>query len=190
MSKKVGWSFWWIWLIANVFGSAFLPFMIWQEPYDQRSRIFLNEILQGIGISLLQSVVLRNRFPKEGWWLPLTLFGWTVGLTLVSFVPALSMRPQLQNLPSLTILVIDFAIIGAIVGACQWQLLKSFRAGRLWILMSAIALSLSSLGLYLGYVWGSITLATTLQGAIYGAITGSAAIKVLRSPKVLPKPRN
>jgi hypothetical protein len=35
----------------------------------------------------------------------------------------------------------------------------------------------------------SAVLATALQGAIYGAITGLAAIKILRSPKILPKSR-
>lgn len=75
MSKKVGRGFWCLWVIANIIGSALLPFLVWQEPYDLRSRIFLNEILQGIGVSLAQSIVLRERFSKEGWWLPLTLIG-------------------------------------------------------------------------------------------------------------------
>jgi hypothetical protein len=186
MSKKVGRSFWWLWLIANIIGNTLLPSFVWEDPYDLRSRIFLNEILHGVGISIAQSLVLRDRFSKEGWWLPLTLLGWSMGLTIVFFVPALSLR-QMQNLPSISILIIDFAIIGAIVGICQWQLLKSFQAAGLWLFASAIALSLSAFGLYLGYLAKSTVLASALQGAIYGAITGLAAIKVLRSPKVLPK---
>ncbi len=189
MSKKVGWSFWWLWLIANVLGSVILPSLVWQDPYDLRSRIFLNEILQGIGISIAQSLVLRDRFAKEGWWLPLTLGGWTVALTFLALVPWLSMRSLSLDkallAPSLIILVIDFAILGMIVGICQWQLLKSFRAAGLWLFASAIALSLSSFGLYLGYMVKSTILANALQGAIYGALTGLAAIKVLRSPKIL-----
>jgi len=188
MSKKVGWSFWWLWLIANVCGSTILPLLVWQDPYDLRSRIFLNEILQSVGLSFAQSLVLRDRFAKEGWWLPLTLAGWTLGLTFVFFVPALSLRSHLPNLPPITILLIDFAIIGGTVGICQWQLLKSFRAGGLWLLASAIALSLGSLGLYLGYMFKSTVLASALQGVIYGAVTGLAIIKVLRSPKIFPKP--
>jgi len=188
MSKKVGWSFWWLWLIANVCGSTILPLLVWQDPYDLRSRIFLNEILQSIGVSIAQSLVLRDRFTKEGWWLPLTLVGWALGLIFVFFVPALSLRSQLPNLPPISILLIDFAIIGGTVGFCQWQLLKSFRAGGLWLFASAIALSLGSLGLYLGYMLKSTVLASALQGVIYGAITGLAAIKVLRSPKIFPKP--
>jgi hypothetical protein len=187
MSKKVGWSFWWLWLIANVIGSALLPLIVWQEPYDVRSRIFLNEILQSIGVSLAQSLVLRDRFAKEGWWFPLTLVGWGLGLIIIFFVPALSLRSQLPNLPSIAILLIDFAIIGSMVGICQWQLLKSFSAAGLWLLASAIALSLGALGLYLGYILQSTALASALQGLIYGAITGAAAIKVLRSPKIFPK---
>lgn len=189
MSKKVGWSFWWLWLIANTIGSALLPIIVWQDPYDVRSRIFLNEILQSIGISIAQSIILRERFAKEGWWLPLTLVGWAFGLTIVFFVPALSLRSQLPNLPPISILLIDFAIIGTTVGICQWQLIKSFRAAGIWILASAISLSLGSLGLYLGYMAKSTALASASQGAIYGAISGMAAIKVLRSPKILPKLR-
>ena len=188
MSKKVGWSFWWLWLSANVCGSTILPLLVWQDPYDLRSRIFLNEILQSIGVSIAQSLVLRDRFAKEGWWLPLTLVGWALGLTFVFFVPALSLRSHLPNLPPITILLIDFAIIGGTVGICQWQLLKSFRAAGLWLFASAIALSLGSLGLYLGYMLNSTVLASALLGVIYGAITGLAMIKVLRSPKIFPKP--
>jgi hypothetical protein len=188
MSKKVGWSFWWLWLIANVCGSTILPLLVWQDPYDLRSRIFLNEILQSVGLSFAQSLVLRDRFAKEGWWLPLTLVGWTLGLTFVFFVPALSLRSHLPNLPPITILLIDFAIIGGTVGICQWQLLKSFRAAGLWLLASAIALSLGSFGLHLGYMFKSTVLASALQGVIYGAVTGLAMIKVLRSPKIFPKP--
>ncbi len=184
MAKKVGWSFWWLWLIANIIGSALLPLIVWQEAYDLRSRIFLTEILQGIGISLTQSLVLRDRFAKEGWWLPLTVFGWSVGLALVFFMPLLAIPSQ-----SPVILLIDFAIIGAIVGICQWQLLKSFRAAGLWLFASAIALSLSTFGVYLGHIAKSTVLGSALQGAIYGAITGLAVIKVLRSPKILPKPK-
>lgn len=189
MSKKVGRSFWWLWLIANVLGNTLLSIIVWQDPYDLRSRIFLNEVLHGVGISIAQSLVLRDRFAKEGWWFPLTLLGWTVGLTIIFFVPSLSLRSQAQNLPAMSILTIDFAIIGATVGICQWQLLKSFRAGGLWLFASAIALSLSAFGIYLGYMVRSVLLANTLQGIIYGAITGFAAIKVLRSPKMLPKSR-
>jgi len=188
MSKKVGWSFWWLWLFANIIGSALLPTIVWQEPYDLRSRFFLNGILQSIGISLAQSVVLRDLFAKEGWWMPLTLFGWLLGLIVVFFVPALSIR-ALPNLSLATILLIDFAIIGGIVGICQWQLLKTFRAAGLWLFANAIALSLSTFGLLLGYMANSTLLASVLQGAIYGAISGLAAIKVLRSPKIFPKNR-
>ncbi|MCY7332174.1 MAG: hypothetical protein LH649_05840 [Pseudanabaena sp. CAN_BIN31] len=189
MSKKVGRSFWWLWLIANIIGNTLLSSFVWQDPYDLRSRIFLNEILHGVGISIAQSLMLRDRLAREGWWLPLTLVGWSVGLIIVFFASAPSLRSQVQDLPSISILMVDFAIVGAIVGICQWQLLKSFRAAGLWLFASAIALSLSSFGLYLGYMLRSTILACALQGAIYGAITGFAAIRVLRSPKILPKNR-
>jgi len=193
MSKRVGRSFWWLWLVANVVGNTLLSSFIWEDPYDLRSRIFLNEILHGVGISIAQSVMLRGRFTKEGWWLPLTLLGWSVGLIIIFFmpffVPSLFPRSQSPNLPMLSSLLVDFAIIGTSVGVCQWQLLKSFRVGGLWLFASAIALSLSAFGLYLGYMAGSTILANTLQGTIYGAITGFAVIKILRSPKILPKPK-
>ncbi len=184
MSKRVGRSFWILWLIANIIGNMLLSSFVWEDPYDLRSRIFLNEILHGVGIAIAQSLVLRDRFAKEGWWLPLTLWGWILGLAIVFFMPTLSLRSQSQNLPSISVLMIDFAIIGTIVGICQWQLLKSFRVAGLWLIASPIALSLSTLGLYLGYMAKSTILASALQGAIYGAITGFTAIKVLRSPKV------
>ncbi len=193
MSKRVGRSFWWLWLVANVVGNTLLSSFIWEDPYDLRSRIFLNEILHGVGISIAQSVMLRGRFTKEGWWLPLTLLGWSVGLIIIFFmpffVPSLFPRSQSPNLPMLSSLLVDFAIIGTSVGVCQWQLLKSFRVGGLWLFASAIALSLSAFGLYLGYMAGSTILANTLQGTIYGAITGFAVIKILRSPKILSKPK-
>lgn len=187
MSKKVGWSFWWLWLIANIIGSAILPILVWQEPYDLKARIFLNEILQSIGISIAQSLVLRDRFAKEGWWLPLTLFGWLTGLAIVFFIPSLAIRSSSFSQPILQVLLTDLAIVGAVVGVCQWQLLKCFRAAGLWLFISVFALSMSGLGLYLGYMLKSVALASVLQGAIYGALTGLAAIKILRSPKIFPK---
>lgn len=187
MSKKVGWGFWWLWVIANIIGSVLLPLIVWQDPYELRSRIFLNEILQGIGVSLAQSIVLRDRFAKEGWWLPLTLMGWAIGLTIVFLIPSLSLRSPLQSLPSITILLSEFAVIGLIVGICQWQLLTAFKVAGLWLFISPISLSLSIFGLQLGYMARSTVLATALQGAIYGTISGLGMIKVLRSRKILPQ---
>ena len=90
MSKKLGRGFWWQWIIANVVGSVILPLVVWQDPYELRSRIVLNEILQSIGIALAQTVMLRDYFVREGWWLALTLLGWIGSLTLIFFVPFLS----------------------------------------------------------------------------------------------------
>ncbi|NUN64376.1 hypothetical protein HCU40_24035 [Pseudanabaena biceps] len=189
MSKKLGRSFWGLWLFANVIGGICLPILVWQAPYTIKSQIFLNEVLQSIGIAIAQSYVLRDRFTKEKWWLPLTLFGWLTGLCLVHFVPALAFQINQQNLPLITILVADFAIIGATVGICQWQLLRKFRAGGLWLAASVSALCLSAFGIYLGYMINSSILAIIFQSIIYGAITGLALIKILRSPKLLPKTR-
>ncbi|MBD2176189.1 hypothetical protein H6F42_04555 [Pseudanabaena sp. FACHB-1998] len=187
MSKKVGWGFWWLWLIANIIGSAILPVLVWQEPYDLKARIFLNEILQSIGISVAQSLVLRDRFAKEGWWLPLTLFGWLTGLTIVFFMPSLAINSSSPTQPIIPILLMNLAIVGTVVSICQWQLLKCFRAAGLWLFASVFALSMSGLGLYLGYMVKSVALASVLQGAIYGSVTGLAVIKILRSPKIFPK---
>lgn len=178
-----------LWLVANVTGSMLLPLMVWQDPYNVQSRIFLNEILQSIGIATAQTLVLRDRFIKENWWFPLTIIGWVIGLSFVYFVPALSLRFQKQDLPSLPVLLADFAIIGLMAGIGQWQLLRRFQAGGVWLFASAIALSLSTFGLYLGYKLNSLALASCLQGGIYGAITGLAMVKILRSPKLLPKPK-
>ena len=193
MTKKLGKSFWWLWLFANIGGSAILPLIVWQDPYDVRSRILLNELLQGIGIALAQSTVLKERLIQQPWWVPLTLLGWFSGLATVYFVPVLSWR-SLPSLPTLQILLIDFAIIGAIVGICQWQLLRRFRAGGLWLFASTIGLAASAWGLHWGYAlqvmfnqsaFVATLIATFLQGAIYGAITGLAAFKILRSPKLI-----
>ncbi len=185
MSKKLGRGFWWLWIIANVVGSVILPSMVWQTPYELRSRIVLNEILQSIGIALAQTVILRNYFVKEVWWLALTLMGWLGGMTLIFFVPFLSISSPQATL--VTTLAIDFAIIGTIIGICQWQLLKPFKAAGLWLFVSPIALSLSSFGLYVGYTLQSTVLATALQGLVYGSITGVIIIKILKSPKLLSK---
>lgn len=195
MTKKLGKSFWWLWLLANIGGSTVLPLLVWQDPYDPRSRIFLNELLQGIGIAIAQSTVLKERLAQQPWWLPLTLLGWFSGLGVIYVAPALSWR--WSSLPSLPTLLLDFAIMGAILGICQWQLLRRFRAGGLWLFASPIGLAASAWGLYLGYglqvqfnqsAFMATTIATFLQGAIYGAITGLAAFKILRSPKII-KPK-
>jgi ABC-type uncharacterized transport system permease subunit len=60
-----------------------------------------------------------------------------------------------------------------------------------------LGLAASAWGLYWGYAlqlrfnlspWLATLIATILQGAIYGAITGLAAFKILRSPKII-KPK-
>jgi hypothetical protein len=191
MSKKVGKSFWWLWLTANTCGSVFLPVLIWQDPYEVRSRIFLNAILQGMGMAMMQSTVLYNYISKKYWWFPLTIIGWIMGLVMVSLVPALSLHEPFHTDRFLTSLLLDFFIVGAIVGVLQWQMLKRFRAGVAWLLISPMALSCSALGLYWGYQISSpllsTTIATGLQGLIYSAMTGVLAIKILRSPQVKPK---
>jgi hypothetical protein len=197
MTKKLGKSFWWLWLFANIGGSTILPLLVWQDPYDLRSRILLNEILQGIGIALAQSTVLKERLAQQPWWVPLTLCGWFSGLGLIYFVPVLSWR-RTSGLPPLQILLLDFALMGAIIGICQWQLLRRFRAGGLWLFASTLGFAASAWGMYWGYAlqsrfnqspWLATAIATVLQGAIYGAVTGVAAFKILRSPKII-KPKS
>ncbi|MDX2253967.1 MAG: hypothetical protein NW214_00470 [Pseudanabaenaceae cyanobacterium bins.39] len=191
MSKKVGTGFWWLWLTANTCGSFFLPILIWQDPYEIRSRIFLNAILQGTGMAIMQSSLLRSHISKRHWWFPLTMIGWIAGLSIISLFPSLGLHEAIFTEHFLTTLLLDFLIVGFIVGTLQWQLLRKFSAGSAWLLVSPLALSCSALGLYWGYKIPSsllsTTIATGLQGLIYSAITGLFAIKILRSPKSKPK---
>ena len=103
-------------------------------------------------MGLGQAWVLRNAgVAKWGWWIPLTILGWTIVTTIwltrwshmdplpTSDKQPVDMMPRTIEAPLALQLVGPF-----LLGACQWPLLRyHVRCSSLWILVTGAALMLA-----------------------------------------------
>jgi hypothetical protein len=121
----------------------------------------------GLVIGSLQWVVLRQRVPQAGWWVPASAVGWAAGWAIV-----IALDPQ-------EIGFLTGTLLGATMGALQWLFLqRHFHRAGWWIVVSA-----------LGWTAG-LTLLTgpLLVGAVAGAVTGIALELLLRYPSLVKTP--
>jgi hypothetical protein len=154
------------WLIYNVLG-------------DWLDILFLG-IVPGIGVGILQWLVLRRRVSGAGWWvLASAAAGYGILAGFIGYSESLSFGTLL----SLTGVV---ALGGAAVGTLQWLVLrgKVSRAGW-WVLASTVGWGLS-VTMARAIPWSNdetdVLLALAVTGAVLGAVTGGALVWLLRQP--------
>ncbi len=116
----------------------------------------------GIGLAVLQWLVLQHRIRKSWRWMVATALGWLLGSTLIqAFLPE----------------GMDFVagvIIGITTGTAQWLVLRSeLDWAGWWIVISVVAWT-TGMALLSGVM---------LTGVMAGAITGLALILLIRFPK-------
>ncbi len=171
--QRPGWRVWFLWLMAGAFGWGQGVYWGWYaggEPKTLQSipRIilagYLGVVAGGVLIGVLQWLVLRGHVRRAGRWV-LASFGAAAVVGVVVFGVG----------------VVDtdlgwfggVSLFGTAVGTFQWLVLRHQvpRAGW-WVLASTAAWVV---GMPLGDVVGPPGL-----GAVYGAITGTALVLLLR----------
>ena len=108
-----------------------------------------------VSLALLQWLILRLWIPKVGWWAPATLFGWVagplIGLTIAEVIfdvidMALGALAGIETPSFIVKTLVGYGFIGAVVGVCQWLVLRrSLARARWWIAVLALAWGVSEL---------------------------------------------
>ena len=193
--SQIGWGFWLQWVLASIVGMVvglligFLSlsiiydvlgdWLIYNVLGDWLDFLFLG-IVPGIGVGVLQWLVLRRRVSVAGWWvLASAAAGYGILAGFIGYSESLSFGTLLR----FTGVV---ALGGAVTGILQWLVLRSqvSRAGW-WVLASSVGWALGVLvastipsgNNETGPLW-----ALAVTGAVLGAVSGGALVWLLRQP--------
>ena len=177
--SQVGWVFWLQWVLASTVG-MFVGYPVGAITLgnvlgDWLGTLFFGTGL-GIGVGVLQWLVLRRRVSGAGWWVLASAAG---GYGIVQaaphmFSPSLSFGGLLSYTPVV-------ALGGAVTGTLQWLVLRGqFSRAGWWMLASTVGwwLSVTVWGVH---NWDAIG-AFFVTGAVLGAVTGGALVWLLRQP--------
>jgi hypothetical protein len=139
-------------------------------------------IVLGIGVGVLQWLVLRRRVSGAGWWVLASAAG-GYGIIQAGF---LGFSQSLESYGLLLRWTGVVALGGAVTGTLQWLVLRGqvSRAGW-WVLASTVGWGL--VGAVLGaFPWGvgdtDALVALVVTAAVLGAVTGGALVWLLRQP--------
>ncbi|MBF2062941.1 MAG: hypothetical protein IGS39_00675 [Calothrix sp. C42_A2020_038] len=148
--------------------------------------------LEGVILGFAQWLVLRRHVKHSARWILATVIGillaWFTGLS-ISTVTALAYISTSNTIPLVKGLVCLGAVLGGVLGLCQWFVLKQIRFSIWWIVANAFAWALGLLVAFVGTgivrgSWGVhvlITAATGVaMGAIIGGITGITLVWLLK----------
>jgi drug/metabolite transporter (DMT)-like permease len=184
--KSVDWFVWLQWALASGLGAAvgfaladavLRPFS--EALYDAMAEVVIFGLI-GAMMGILQWLVLRRHFSQVGWWVAAS----AVGGTLVGIGGA-----YYGNKEGQVNLTVFYSLVGSILGALQWLLLRRriSRSGW-WVVASllgwALALpviqSLDRLGLMRGLSDAIVyPLGFGLMGTVVGIVTGGLLVWLL-----------
>jgi hypothetical protein len=156
----------------------------------------------GAGIGIMQALLLRGQLAGALWWPIATASGWAVAGALSGALPvtgAVTGRGiDIGPLGFVAVSVVTVVAIGLLSGLLQWVILRPQveRVGWwMWATAGGIALAILVAALILGLVsalgwlrpedfpsaqsWG---VAGVAVGLVYGAVSGQALVRALRSP--------
>ena len=194
--RPVGWGGFSVWVLVTAVGTVLVS-----GSQIANYLYYGIQPLTMIALAVLQWLVLRRWIPKVGWWAPVTLAAWmagpAIGFTaaeIVSELAGMTLRAVsgIERLPVLLTTLIAYALVGVVVGASQWLVLRrSLPKARWWIAALAVAWGFGELaaaggaelvdGLhettgpelwYAGY-WGTNAL-------LHALVTGAALVWITR----------
>jgi len=127
-------------------------------------------VAAGVGVGVVQTLVLYRRLPRAWRWILATAIGWVVGLSIATLV----VPPWLGLLSG--------ALAGATTGIAQWVVLRRHvHWAGWWIPLSALAWAT---GMSLAPASGLVELPPiVLSGVLASLPTGIALELLLRNPK-------
>lgn len=138
--------------------------------------------VNGAITGVLQWSILRHWISQLNWWVIISVVGFSVGESLgaTSFFDQLAFAG-----------IARLTTLGTLVGIAQWLILRRYfpKAGR-WIIANTLGWGLGAIiGILVG---GSIAniLLFPVSGAVAGAITGQALIKMLNETAIQARNRN
>jgi hypothetical protein len=205
MERRIGWAFWLQWVLANALawlvGAALIvpvSYTIFNLLADARIMYFSYEVassyiygsmiggaIYGVLIGAMQWFVLHHYIHRLLLsWMVLSILGWALGAGVLAYGAATFSNDLLA--PG-----VRGVVLGAIVGALQWLVLRryAYHAGW-WVLMVGIGWGLSSLAysLFEGILGSTLANADPpilggISGAVFGAITGLVMMWLLNHPK-------
>jgi hypothetical protein len=203
LSQWNSWGLWERWVlatsIAEIIGLAIVgvvSVIVSHVGYIQGTLTLLGT-LEGIVLGFAQWLVLRRYIRHSTRWIFATvigaLFAWFTGLT-ISIVMALAYAGASDGATKVAFIkgvVLLGAALGAVMGFCQWLVLKSqIRFSVWWIFANAVAWALGLLIAYIGAGMvqsifspqtALVTIATgATMGAVIGGITGIALVCLLK----------
>ncbi len=131
---------WLSWIVATGAAGAFIGYMA--LPGD----FFWELIGSGFVVGIAQWLLLRRYLKSAVWWIPVTGFGWILGIYLMIFIGGV-LNPVVEFLKSSGIFwevfwlnIVQQPINFASLGFAQWLLLRRyFQYAFWWILASALS---------------------------------------------------
>jgi hypothetical protein len=192
--SQAGWDFWLGWVVASSVGilvGFIIGMVIGTLPDDKIEWLIglVAGIMLGIGVGVLQWLVLRRRASGVGWWvLASAAAGYAFGTGFIGILESLTAL----SFGTLLRYTVVAALGGAVAGILQWLVLrgKVSRAGW-WVLASTVGwglcMAVAGAGLaLLEYMnmsegFGGLLL-LPVTGVVLGAVTGGALVWLLRQP--------
>jgi hypothetical protein len=198
--NRIGWGFWLQWVLASTVGmfvghilafftgaltgfaleflDPFTDFAL--GPWDPLHNL-VGGIGLGIGVGVLQWLVLRRRVSGVGWWVLASVAG-GYGIFQAGFDGyGASLEMSYGSLLGWSGVV---ALGGAVTGTLQWLILRGqvSQAGW-WVLASTVGWGLGMTAA-IAFSWGGASdfLAWGGTAAVLGAVTGGALVWLLRQP--------
>ena len=189
MTKKrrisVDWFVWLQWAFASGLGGAVgfaLADAVLHTFSEALYRAMAEKVIFGLlgaAMGTLQWLVLRRHFSQAGWWVAVSAVGGTlVGIGAASYGSRVKVN-----------LVIVYGLVGVILGALQWLVLRRriSRSGW-WMVASPLGWALAVLAVQsldrLGLMRGlsetiGLILAFGLAGTVVGIVTGGLLVWLL-----------
>jgi hypothetical protein len=201
--SQVGWGFWLGWVVASTVGwfvgliMMYIIGFLMAESFDIEwlTDLYMG-IMLGIGVGVLQWLVLRRRVSRAGWWVLASAAGFVVvggsvfgaADVVFGFLEGMGGMSSFINVLGRTVVV---ALGGAVTGILQWLVLRSqvSRAGW-WVLASTVGWGLCMAVAFSGVSLLESDIETFIPtllllvggGVVLGAVTGGALVWLLRQP--------
>jgi hypothetical protein len=195
---QASWGFWFLWVAASTAGFALGAAAFWAlgEAHREDASIAVRTIvfvLMGVIVTtspgFLHWLILRQRFPHTGWWIPASGVGSVLGFVMLLWgVAVADTRGGDRGFWPITygwvVPILAVALGGAVAGTLQWFVLRRWVAhAGWWIPISSISW-VASTSTYVSLTRANdvhLLFGAVISGALSGAITGLALVSLLRT---------